>query len=106
MNVDEFWSAVLETFRELAPVEVGRSRFGPKPAITLSGREIAHWEAPGVIDLRVTAAGWSEVRATFGDDPAVTYEQTRRDWIEVRAMSADVDRLRPLLAATVAHNAA
>jgi hypothetical protein len=104
MDVDEVWGAVLDECRRLAPIEVRRSRFAPKPAIFLQGREIAHWDGPGAVDLRITRAGWLALRETFGDDPAVRHDAGRRDWIELRATPADVDRLLPLIAAAVAAN--
>lgn len=104
MDVDEFWSAVLDAFRQLAPVEVRRSRFAPKPAIALHGREIAHWEAPGVIDVRITASGWSAVRDAYADDVAVTHDPARRDWIELRGRAGDAERLRPLITTVVTSN--
>ncbi|MCW2494270.1 luciferase family protein [Jatrophihabitans sp.] len=104
MDVDVVWQAVLDECRRLAPVEVGRSRFAPKPAIFLHGREIAHWDGPGGVDLRITAAGWREVREVFGADPAVRHDPGRRDWVELRAAATDVDRLLPLIAAAVAAN--
>jgi hypothetical protein len=105
MDVDLVWSAVLDVLRELAPVEVGVSRFGPKPAIRLYGREIAHWDGPGELDLRVTAAGWADVAGEFADDPGVTRERGRRDWIGLHpADEAEVARYRPLLEAAIAGN--
>jgi hypothetical protein len=69
-------------------------------------REIAHLEAPGVIDLRITSTGWSRVRERFGDDPCVRRDPTRRDWIELRLTSAaDLDRIGDLLAAALTANA-
>jgi len=83
-----------------------RSRFGDKPALFSGSREIAHLEAPGVIDLRITRAGWAQVRDDFGHDPAVRHDRSRRDWIELHLRSvADVDRLGRLLAVAVAANA-
>jgi hypothetical protein len=69
-------------------------------------REVAHLEAPGVIDLRITRAGWSRVSADFGDDPAVCHDRARRDWIELHLHSiTDLDRLRHLLTTAMAANA-
>jgi hypothetical protein len=99
---DEFVAAVLP----LGPVDERGSRYGDKPALVIGAREIAHLEAPGVIDLRITQAGWSQVREQFGADPAVRREKSRRDWLElVPESAADVDRLAPLLAVAVASNA-
>jgi hypothetical protein len=98
---DEFVIAVLA----LAAVHERRSRYGDKPALWLDDREIAHLEAPGVIDLRITHSGWSEVKGDFGDDPAVLRDRSRRDWIELRPRSAaELIRLNPVLAMAVASN--
>ncbi len=105
MDVDETWAAVLDLCRELGPIVVMRSRFGPKPAMVVSGREFAHWEGPGRIDLRITASGWRRLEGRFDDDPAVSRTATRRDWIDLRLSGpADVGRLRALFEVAVAAN--
>lgn len=97
VDVDETWSAVLDLCQQLGPITVRRSRFAEKPALFLGRREFVHWEGPGRIDLRISAAGWREHAATFAADPAVTRSAARRDWIDLHLSSvADVDRLRPL----------
>jgi len=76
-----------------------------KPALFIEGREIAHLEAPGVIDLRITRRGWSQARDEYGDDPAVHRDPARRDWIELLLHSpADLDRLTRLLVIAAAEN--
>jgi hypothetical protein len=103
---DRTWSAVLALCEELAPVEVRRSRFAPKPAIFLGRREFAHWEGPGRVDLRVTSKAWRGLAAEFGGDPAVEHDPGRRDWVDLELRSdEDVHRLRPLFAAAVRANA-
>jgi len=63
-------------------------------------------EAPGVIDLRITRAGWRQVNEHFSADPAIRRDPSRRDWIELHLSSAaDLDRLGELLAAALAANA-
>ena len=84
----------------------GRSRYGDKPALFAGGREIAHLEPDGSIDLRVTREGWSRARKDFAADPAVLREPGRRDWIELRPRTeADLDRFAGLLAIAAAANA-
>jgi hypothetical protein len=100
------WEAFVAAVLPLGPVHERVSRYGDKPALLVDSREIAHREAPGVIDLRITQAGWSQVRDQFGADPAVRKEKTRRDWLElVLESAADLDRLAPLLAVAVTSNA-
>jgi hypothetical protein len=105
VDVDELWAAVLDLCRRLGPVTVRRSRFADKPALVLGRREFAHWEGPGLVDLRITAAGWREQADKFAADPAVTRSAARRDWIDLRLSEvADVDRLRPLFETAVIAN--
>jgi hypothetical protein len=104
---DALWEEFVGVMLPLGPVHERESRYGDKPALVISNREIAHLEAPGIIDLRITQAGWSQVRDQFGADPAVRKEKSRRDWLELGLESAaDLARLAPLLAVAVASNAA
>ncbi len=99
------WDGIATAMLALAPVQERRSRYAEKPALALHGREIAHCEAPGVIDLRITRDGWSRASEQWHDDPAIHREATRRDWIELRISDvADVERLHDLLVITVAAN--
>lgn len=103
---DVLWEAFVTAVLAAGSVVERRSRYGDKPALFTASREIAHMEAPGVIDLRITRAAWGQVKEQFGADPAVRRDPSRRDWIELHLSSAaDVDRLSRLLAATVAANA-
>jgi hypothetical protein len=102
---DMLWEAFVVAMLTAGPAVERRSRYGDKPALFTAGREIAHLEAPGVIDLRITRAGWLRVRGRFGADPAVRRDRSRRDWIELYLNSAaELDRLAGLLAAAMAAN--
>jgi hypothetical protein len=103
---DVLWEAFVVAMLAMGPAVERRSRYGNKPALFTASREFAHLEAPGVIDLRITRAGWSRVRDRFGADPAVRRDPSRRDWIELHLDSAaDLDRLGGLLTAAMAANA-
>jgi Family of unknown function (DUF5519) len=103
---DVLWEAFVVAMLAAGPVVERRSRYGDKPALFTASREIAHLEAPGVIDLRITGPGWSRVKDRFGVDPAVRRDRSRRDWIELHLDSpADLDRIGGLLAAAIAANA-
>ncbi len=100
------WEAFVVAMLAAGPVLERRSRYGEEPALFTAIREIAHLEAPGVIDLRITGAGWSRVKDRFGADPAVRRDRSRRDWIELHLDSAaDLDRIGGLLTAALAANA-
>jgi len=103
---DRRWDAFVTTMLAVGPSHERRSRYGDKPALFIEGREVAHLEAPGVIDLRITRDGWSQARAEYGDDPCVRRDPARRDGIELRPHSpADLDRLTGLLVIAAAANA-
>jgi hypothetical protein len=102
---DLLWEAFVTAVLASGPAEERRSCYGDKPALFTAKREIAHLEAPGVIDVRITQAGWSRVREDFLDDPAVRRDPSRRDWIELHLRStADLDRLGGLLTVAMVAN--
>jgi hypothetical protein len=99
------WDAFVVAMLAAGSAYERRSRYGDKPALFIGGREIAHLEAPGVIDLRITRRGWSRARDDYGADPAVCHDPSRRDWIELHLRSpADLDHLTPLLLIAAAEN--
>jgi Family of unknown function (DUF5519) len=103
---DLLWDAFVLLMFTVGPAQERDSRYGDKPALVVGSREIAHLEAPGVIDLRITRDGWARVSTDFGEDPAVRRDPGRRDWIELHLSSlADLDRLGPLLRTAMAANA-
>ncbi len=103
---DARWDAFVTAMLSIGPAGEGRSRFGDKLALFSGSREIAHLEAPGVIDLRITRAGWAQVRDDSGRDPAVRHDRSRPDWIELHLRSAaDLDRLGMLLNVATAASA-
>jgi hypothetical protein len=100
------WDAFVDSMLAAGPAREGRSRYGDKPALFAGRREIAHLEADGAIDLRITQAGWARARHEFAADPAVLRDPGRRDWIELRPKRAsDLSRLSALLAIAAAANA-
>jgi Family of unknown function (DUF5519) len=102
---DPLWDYFVTIMLAAGPVHEHVSRYADKPAMFAGRREIAHLEAPGVIDLRITRGGWTKAGPDFAADVTVQRDRSRRDWIELRpASAADLDRLRPLLIAAVAAN--
>lgn len=60
---DVLWDRFVTVMLAAGPAQERGSRYGDKPTLFAGHREIAHLEAPGVIDLRITRAGWSRVGA-------------------------------------------
>ena len=105
-NDDLLWNAFVDAMLAAGPADERRSRYGVKPALYVRDREVAHLEAPGVIDLRITRQGWSLVKAQHASDPAICRDPSRRDWIELHLRSLDdLDRLSTLVATAMAENA-
>jgi Family of unknown function (DUF5519) len=103
---DLCWDAFVTAMLAAGPAYEHRSRYGEKPALFIEGREIAHQEAPGIIDLRITRQGWSRARDDYADDPAVRRDPSRRDWIELHLNSpTDLGRLTGLLVIAATENA-
>ena len=100
------WDAFVDAVLAAGHAREGRSRYGDKPALFVGRREIAHLEAGGVIDLRITRDGWAQARQDFAEDPAVRRDPGRRDWIELcLQQESDLGRLARLLAIAAAANA-
>lgn len=103
---DGMWDAFVDVMQSVAPATERRSRYGEKAALWIAGREVAHCEAAGIVDLRITRTGWARARDRYATDPAVRHDASRRDWIELHLRSAaDLERVRDLLAIAMAANA-
>lgn len=102
--VDPVWEAVVELLLPLGPVTERRSRYGDKPALVVAGqREIAHCEAPGVVDVRITRRGWRRFGPTYDGDRRVQ-RRGSSDWVQLRLTVDDVEAMSDLLSAVVAAN--
>lgn len=102
---DPLWEAFVELILPMGAVREQPSRYGAKPAICLNAREVAHSEATGRIDLRITRPDWVKVQADWISDSSVIARPGRRDWIELAVESPnDLVRLSPLIAAAVKAN--
>jgi hypothetical protein len=102
---DAIWDAFVTAMLAAGATDERRSRYGDKPAVFVDRREVAHLEGPGIIDLRITRAGWSRAKPDFSREPAVQRDPSRRDWIELRLRSlGELDHVAGLLALAVASN--
>jgi hypothetical protein len=71
----------------LPGVEEGKSRFGPRTAFFVAGREFAHVHRDGEIDLRLTRLLISGWRESLEGDSRVSMRQGS-DWLTVSYSSA------------------
>jgi Family of unknown function (DUF5519) len=88
----------------LPGVEQSESMFGHGLAFWANGKEVAHFEGPGVIEVRLTKQRIRERRPAFGQDRRVVLRPSGAEWITVRFEEADWDFVTELVAeAEAAH---
>ena len=63
--------------------------FGAGNAFWCNGKEVAHFDAPEVIDLRLTAPVIRELRTLLRADRRVALRRSGSAWIEVRVATND-----------------
>jgi hypothetical protein len=75
-------------------------------AYWVNGKEIAHWDRDGSIDIRLTRKGISARRAELKADERVDLRRSGSDWVQVRcATRKDVPLVLDLFEAAVAAHA-
>jgi len=68
----------------------GPSGFSERDAYWVNGKEVAHFEADDVLEVRLTRAEIRARRAALRADPRVTLRaSSSADWLEVRFSSAE-----------------
>ena len=65
--------------------------FGSQNAYWCNGKEIAHFDGPNVLDLRLTRSVIRELRPELHRDARVRLRTAGSDWIEVRVAASDDD---------------
>src|SRR4051794_14485555 len=75
---------------EIDGVQIGESVFSDGPGYWVNAKEIAHFDADDIIDLRLTRAEIRERRAALRADPRVELRKsTSSDWLEIRISTRD-----------------
>jgi hypothetical protein len=93
--------------RALASIEgvtESESAFNDSPALWVNGREIAHFEDGGVVDIRLTARLIRSRRAALRSHPSVALRRSSSaDWLEVKLNGPHDEQLVLELVAEAAH---
>lgn len=80
------------------------SRFGGKEAFFVGKREVAHFEGPGVLDLRLTRGEIRSRKDELSGDARATIRGSS-DWLELACREAeDVDWVIALVEVAIAAN--
>ncbi len=68
--------------------------FSERPALWVNGKEIAHWDAGGTFDVRLTRGVIRELRSRLRTDPRVRLRpSSSADWLEVAVGDATSEEL-------------
>ena len=90
----------------LPGVAQSESMFGHGLAFWVNGKEIAHFEGPGIIEVRLTNGVIQALRPALKADPRVTLRRSGADWLTVQYTQTDADFVVELVAqAEAAHRA-
>lgn len=84
---------------------LGDGAFAPGPAVWVGRREVAHADADGMLDVRLTRSVIRARRNELRTDPRIILRGSSSDWLAVRVGTAvDVDFALSLLDDAVAAN--
>jgi hypothetical protein len=97
---------LFERVREIPGAVVSEGAFAPGDAVWVGRREIAHVDADGALDVRLTKAVIRARREEFRSDPRIRLRAGPSDWIEVSVVSPEdidfaVDLVKEAIAANV-----
>jgi Luciferase len=92
-GVPSFRERLEARLQALPDVQRSASAFGDEDAYWVNGKEVLHFDAPDVVDVRLTRAEIRIRRQELREDSRVQLRRSSSaDWIEVRfATAADVD---------------
>jgi Luciferase len=74
---------------EIEGASLGEGRFGPGPAVWVGKREVAHADADGTVDVRLTKKLIKDRKSDLEADPRIRLRASQSDWVSVSAGDAD-----------------
>ena len=84
---------------------LGEGAFAPGPAIWVGTREVAHFDGPDEVDVRLTKPVIRERRSELRSDERVELRRSTSDWIRVRVRAeSELDHAFALIRDAVAAN--
>jgi len=85
---------------------LGEGAFSPGPAVWVGKREVAHFDGPSTLDVRLTREVIRSRRSEFKSDERVKLRASSSDWLELELQdSSDVEWARRLVRDAIAANA-
>ncbi len=101
--------AFIERCAKAAGAAVSDGAFSPGPAVWVGRREVAHFDADGSLDVRLTKALIRERKAELAADHRVELRRNASDWLAVKFRADNQDDISfagELVQAAVAANRA
>jgi hypothetical protein len=68
---------------------LGEGRFGPGPAVWVGRREVAHPDADGTVDVRLTRKLIMDRKSDLEADPRIRLRPAQSDWLSVSPADSD-----------------
>jgi hypothetical protein len=87
-------------------VEVAEGAFAPGTALWVGRREIAHFDGPDVLDVRLTRAVIRANRDELKADPRVRFRRSTSDWVGFDVSDGDTAAVKALISQAAAANIA
>jgi Family of unknown function (DUF5519) len=95
----------IERCSELEAAVISDGAFTEGPAVWVGRREIAHFDADGMLDIRLTKASIRSRRAAFAVDDRISLRPGTSDWLELSLHTVgDVDFAVSLVEEAIAAN--
>src|SRR5262245_48819351 len=77
----------IERCAAIKGARVGDGAFSPGPAVWVGKREVAHFDGPDLLDVRLTRGAIRDRRSELRTDDRVELRSGTSDWIRVRTRS-------------------
>jgi len=77
----------IERCAAIKGARIGDGAFSPGPAVWVGTREVAHFDGPGELDVRLTRGAIHARRSELRNDDRVELRAGTSDWIRVRTRS-------------------
>lgn len=96
---------LLRRLAEIDGAAISDGAFAPGPAVWVGTREVAHFDADGTLDVRLTRQVIRQRRHDLSDDQRFALRRNTSDWVEMRMSSwKDVTDAVALVEVAVAAN--
>jgi hypothetical protein len=79
---------LIEQCAELEGVGAAEGAFAPGPAICVGKREVAHFDADGALDVRLTKQVIHSRRSELEADDRISLRASGSDWLELKLDTA------------------